>query len=44
MEIKEFESLIKNAPDNFEDNDRISIKAFVEGLLISYYENEKLIK
>jgi hypothetical protein len=40
--VEEFKVSLRNAPDNFDDNDREQIKAYVEELLNSYFETKKL--
>jgi hypothetical protein len=44
MEVENYKSSLKNAPDNFNDEDREIIKSFVEELLYSYFRDGKLVK
>jgi hypothetical protein len=43
-EVENYKSSLKNAPDNFNDEDREIIKCFVEKLLYSYFRDGKLVK
>ncbi|WP_394870789.1 hypothetical protein [Clostridium butyricum] len=41
-EIEEFKLSLGNAPDNFNDDDRKQIEIYVEKLLKSYFQNQKI--
>ncbi|RKD24223.1 hypothetical protein BEP19_07405 [Ammoniphilus oxalaticus] len=43
MELEKFKSCLDNAPDDFNDNDRMEAKDFVEKLLKVYFKSGKLM-